>query len=209
MTKIYFTVYQTNNLINGKIYIGVHKTKNLWDSYLGSGEYLIYAIEKYGRTNFKKEIICWFEDENSAYLKESELVNQEFVNRKDTYNIKLGGLGGWNKNSNLYRWMTNIKTLKQYQFKEGQMIPKGFKKGRPPTSQETKIRISNKNKGRKVSKQSIQKNLDSKRKNNTLKLSEETKKKISIAKKGRPNGHLGMKRSDETKRKMSLSRKTI
>ena len=89
------------------------------------------------------------------------------------------------------------------------MIPKGFKKGRPPTSQETKIRISNKNKGRKVSKQSIQKNLDSKRKNNTLKLSEETKKKISIAKKGRPNGHLGMKRSDETKRKMSLSRKTI
>ena len=33
--------------------------------------------------------------------------------------------------------------------------------------------------------------------------SDETKQKLSIQKKGKPNGHLGLKRSDETKRKIS------
>ena len=36
--------------------------------------------------------------------------------------------------------------------------------------------------------------------------SEETKLKISLAKKGKPNGHLGMKRSQKTKDKMSEAR---
>ena len=32
-----FTTYETTNLTNNKYYIGVHATKNLKDSYLGSG----------------------------------------------------------------------------------------------------------------------------------------------------------------------------
>ena len=33
---------------NGKIYIGVHKTEDMNDGYMGSGKVLKRAIEKYG-----------------------------------------------------------------------------------------------------------------------------------------------------------------
>lgn len=48
-------IYKTTNLVNGKIYIGLD-TK-LKDTYLGSGLYIGRAIKKYGRENFKREII--------------------------------------------------------------------------------------------------------------------------------------------------------
>lgn len=32
---MHYTVYQTTNLINSKIYVGVHATEDLNDSYLG------------------------------------------------------------------------------------------------------------------------------------------------------------------------------
>lgn len=48
-------IYKTTNLINGKIYIGQDsKNKN---GYLGSGQNIKRAIKKYGKQNFKKEII--------------------------------------------------------------------------------------------------------------------------------------------------------
>lgn len=37
---IHFMVYKTTNLINKKIYIGVHSTRDINDSYLGSGKLL-------------------------------------------------------------------------------------------------------------------------------------------------------------------------
>ena len=51
-------VYKTTNLINGKIYIGISKKKSTDSlSYLGSGKALKRALIKYGKINFKKEII--------------------------------------------------------------------------------------------------------------------------------------------------------
>ncbi len=92
---MFYTVYQITNLLDGKIYIGKHQTKNLDDGYMGSGKRLRYAMKKYGAENFKKEILFVFETELEMNTKEAELVNEEFVGRDDTYNICFGGQGGW------------------------------------------------------------------------------------------------------------------
>ncbi len=94
--KKYNFVYKTTNLINGKIYIGVHSTDNLNDGYFGSGIYLNKSMDKYGKHSFKNEILKEFNTADEAYLYESELVDENFVKRLDTYNLTTGGKGGYN-----------------------------------------------------------------------------------------------------------------
>lgn len=88
---MYYTVYKTTNLINDKIYIGVHRTENLDDGYLGSGTYLNNAILKYGKENFSKDIIAICDTEEEMNTLEENLVNNTFITFFSTYNIKLGG----------------------------------------------------------------------------------------------------------------------
>ncbi len=92
---MFYTVYKITNLINSKIYIGVHKTDNLNDRYMGSGNNIIRAIKKYGKENFKKEYLAIFENEIDMFKMESMLVNDEFIKNEYSYNIKNGGLGSW------------------------------------------------------------------------------------------------------------------
>lgn len=92
---MHFYTYKITNLLNGKFYIGVHKTENLDDGYMGSGKALKNAIAKYGVENFKKDILMFHESEDDMFEIEALIVDQEFVDRKDTYNIKLGGFGGF------------------------------------------------------------------------------------------------------------------
>lgn len=96
MEKQYMFVYLTTNLINGKKYIGKHMTNNIDDGYLGSGCLLKKAIEKYGRENFKREIICFAENEDDLNQKEIESIRE--YNAKDDpnyYNLLPGGKGGF------------------------------------------------------------------------------------------------------------------
>lgn len=98
---VFYTIYKTTNLLNGKIYIGKHQTKDLNDGYMGSGINITRAIKKYGVQNFEKHILFVFQTEEEMNLKEAEIVDDEFVLREDTYNICAGGKGGWgyyNKN---------------------------------------------------------------------------------------------------------------
>ena len=83
-------IYKTTNLINNKIYIGKDEKNN--PNYLGSGIIFKKALKKYGRINFKKEILesC----NNLDYLYEREIYWIEKLNARDPnigYNIASGG----------------------------------------------------------------------------------------------------------------------
>lgn len=87
-----FTVYQTTCLVNGKTYIGCHKTTDPNDSYLGSGTYFSKAVQKYGKENFKKEVLFIFDNAEEMLAKERELV---VVDPDKTYNLDRGGWPGF------------------------------------------------------------------------------------------------------------------
>ena len=88
-------MYEVKNNINGKIYVGVHKTKRLDDGYMGSGKIIISAIRKYGIENFSKTILEKFNSEEEMLYKESQIVTDEFLDREDVYNLRRGGTGGF------------------------------------------------------------------------------------------------------------------
>ena len=64
---MFYTIYKTTNIINNKIYIGKHKTTDPNDDYIGSGKHLWRAITKYGRENFKKEVLFSFNNQTHTY----------------------------------------------------------------------------------------------------------------------------------------------
>lgn len=92
---MFYTVYKTTCLLNNKYYIGVHKTDNIHDDYLGSGKNILEAIEKYGREAFSKEILHIFDNKEEMFEKEKELVTEEVVKDRQSYNCKLGGSANW------------------------------------------------------------------------------------------------------------------
>lgn len=94
MSETTYYVYQITNSINGKIYIGAHKGA-VDDGYMGSGKVIKDAVKKYGKESFTKTILCECDSREEMLRQEREMVNAEFVARKDTYNMKLGGIGGF------------------------------------------------------------------------------------------------------------------
>lgn len=103
-----YIVYLTTNLINGKIYVGEHGTEDpyVFDGYIGNAinifksnsSYLTHpklpfhkAVKKYGYNAFRRSTIQVFDTEEEALHLEGIIVDEEFIKRKDTYNVALGG----------------------------------------------------------------------------------------------------------------------
>jgi hypothetical protein len=123
--ETYYTVYKVTNNINGKFYIGTHKTKDVNDDYMGSGKYLNRSIEKHGIENFSKDVLYSFDNPEDMFNKEREIVNEDFLAEENTYNLKLGGEGGWDLvNKTLTNKVLKSRAKLGYQASINHMIDK-------------------------------------------------------------------------------------
>lgn len=127
-TKEKYIVYLTKNKVNNKIYVGIHKTDNpyCFDGYLGNGVNIYTAsyykngetafrraLLKYGTDNFERITLKVCDDLESAQILENLIVDENFIQREDTYNMTIGG------------GIPPIKTTIVYQFDlNGNMIKK-------------------------------------------------------------------------------------
>lgn len=121
--KVHF-IYVTENLINGKLYIGQHTCnydKQFTDGYLGSGRALKNAVKKYGAENFSRIILEYAESPEELNELEAKYVDEEVINSKMFYNMKTGGIQNtvWNqevrkRKSESMKKSTISKSLKQH-----------------------------------------------------------------------------------------------
>lgn len=179
-------IYKTTCLINNKIYIGQHCT-DAEDGYLGSGDLIKKAILKYGKHNFKREIL---EECDCIIINEREIYWIDKLNSRDKnigYNLAIGG----------------DKPL-QHPFSQEHKQKLSLARRGKCLSEITKQRISNSNKG-KIRSQESRLKISQASKGKYISL--ETRKNMSEAHKNKPSNRKGTINSDETKKKMSNSMK--
>jgi group I intron endonuclease len=187
---MFFKIYKTTNLINGKIYIGqTHYDRH---DYFGSGVLLKEAIEKYGVDNFVKEYIDEASSQEELDAKEMFWIKElNSQNREIGYNIADGGWNYFTMSDEVKEKISNTlkgKYVGNAAFRKGIPLSEEHKNllsvamtGRK-LSQETKDKLSNAHKGKKLSQKTKDKLSNA---HKGKKLSEEHKKKISEGGKGR------------------------
>lgn len=189
-----YYIYRITNNINGKTYIGQHKYKKLNDYYMGSVKILKQAQKKYGKENFKKEILVFniSKREHIDLLERTFIASErERVGIENCYNITDGGEGVCGSIS-----------------EEAKKKISEAHKGRTH-SEETRKKLSEINKGKHLSEET-KKKISENRKGFEGHHSEETKRKISEANKGHTAWNKGKKmdaHSEEWKRKVSEAMK--
>lgn len=223
-------VYKITNLLNNKIYIGVHSTDDLNDGYMGSGTAITNAIKKYGVENFKKEILVDFDTAEVAYRMEKMLVDEKFVKRKDTYNAIVGGIVGKNimetrRKLSLAGKGRRFTEEHRRKMSEAQKGEKNHMFGKHPSeetrkkmsearsgeknhmfgkhhSEETRKKLSEATKGKHLSEETRKKMSEA---HKGKRLSEEHRKKISKSRKGEKHPMFGKHHTDESRKKISES----
>jgi hypothetical protein len=188
--KKFHFIYVTTNLVNGKQYVGDHSTNNLDDGYLGSGRPIFEeAKNKYGKKNFKKEILEFFDTKEDAFNAQEKYIKKFNTLIPNGYNISpTGGLG------------VSGCFSKEWLIENGKKISKA-NKGRK-LSKEHKQKISNSLSGKPKSKEHIKNLLNkNKGKKHTKEQNEEHSKKMS----GSGNPNFGKKKSNEVIEKIRNS----
>lgn len=108
-----FYFYKITNTINGKYYYGVHKTTNINDGYMGSGRALTNAYKKYGKSNFVKNILKYFNNEDEMYEYEKTIVDNSLVKNEMCYNLVVGGRNAIIYARKIYKKVSKKTRLKQ------------------------------------------------------------------------------------------------
>lgn len=92
---MYGYIYMTTNTVNGKRYIGKHKSSKFTKSYKGSGKVLVQAFKKYGFDKFNVELLEECENLNQLNKREEYWIEKyNACTSDDFYNIRWGGQGG-------------------------------------------------------------------------------------------------------------------
>lgn len=203
-------------MINGKFYIGQHRTKYLKDGYLGSGNVLKRAIDKYGRENFKRIILEYCSSAKELDEAEKRWVTMELVNDHNCYNMKTGGeqYCEWGRKSreklSIAKTGTKLteETKKKLRIIATEKNPFKGKHHTDDTKSILRERCANfgdKNGfyGKKHSQQT--KNKISQRKIGT-KRTQSSKEKQSVAITGEKNHFYGKRHTEETKNKIREKR---
>ncbi len=151
-------VYITTDVSSGRQYIGDHYGTPE-DNYLGSGTYLIRAIKKYGRKNFKREILETFDSKKEAYDAQERYIEKFNTLSPHGFNVCLCGgtdMGGSHANETKEKIRRNSpkywlgKNMSEESKEKNRLNHLGKKH-----TEISKKRISEKRKGQKPKKESI------------------------------------------------------
>lgn len=165
---MYGYIYLTENLVNHKKYIGMHKCSTFDTNYIGSGVLLNLAVKKYGKENFTCTILKSCDSKDELLQNEKDFIcRYNAVESNEFYNIANGGQGGdlvsTLKGDRLKRykeslkkcgtkgriWINNgieAKMIYPYDLAKFELL--GFHKGNIPFTEDHKKKLSNSNKGK-------------------------------------------------------------
>lgn len=209
-------IYRVINIVNGKKYIGQttgkleqRKTSHFNESKKDTTIYFHNALKKYGKKNFKWEIIYECDDKLILNVMETMKIIVEHSHKSEGgYNLTWGGEGSYGykhsdetkkKISESHKNISNETRIKMSEshknIKKSDSTKRKMGEAKRKMTDETKTKIGIFNKGKMMSEITRKKIGLS---NIGKKMSEMSKKKMSEAKKG-------TKHSDETKSKMSES----
>jgi len=179
-------IYVTRNLVNGKLYVGLH-TRGRKD-YLGSGYALAHAIRKYGRENFARADLDTFLELSEGQTKERQWIVALGSKAPAGYNLNAGGEGQFNPSDEVRAKISAVHLGKILSDATKNKIRANNASRRP----EVRAKISAANKSRHPT--------------------DATKAKLSVAMMGNTNGKAnkgqtpwikGNRHTDATKAKMS------
>jgi hypothetical protein len=187
------------------------KTNKIEDGYLGSGRLINLAIQKYGRENFGRDIICFCDSQKELNEMEFNFITKEFleINRKVCYNIAVGGSGG-NVLANYTKEYKDKIYKKIGVGNKGKFISSETKK----LISDSKLGVPSGRKGTKLTKEQCKNSGRVKgclAWNKGIKMkpqSEEAKRKNSESNKGVKNYFYGKKHTNESLIKMRKPRKS-
>ena len=85
-------VYKITHILTGHFYIGIRSCDCPIqdDKYMGSGD----ILKSINPSLLVKEILAVTPDRSTAYAIETLIVNEHFLNREDTLNVRYGGIRG-------------------------------------------------------------------------------------------------------------------
>lgn len=207
-------IYKITNLLNGKFYIGQDMKND--PNYFGSGVLIKKAIKKYGKKNFKKEILEYCSNKEELDFKEIFYINELKAIDKG-YNLSIGGTGGPNFKNKTHGEETKKRLKENWGERKGKNgfvhNMTGFKHSEESRKKMSKSR-KNKYKGENNPMYGKKHTEESRKKmgkpmlgeNNPMygkKHTENTKKKISKNTSGEKNHFFGKKHNDETRKKIS------